>query len=370
MIGAVQVSGTAQSIVILIVELCGLLMMTIWSPWGYGAQMGLLTFLNSVGRVITSALLIVLCPAVNINYIAAGWVTYVIFVIQGIVFAVGMVIFLSKLLEGLLRFFARLPFIEDAPTRESGLMGAISSIGRRNKKLNNREGASAVSNTTSTQAILERQSFSERGIGMNDRRRKGLKNESSDYSFSTAISPPQERDDEYIMSAWRPTNAFDDSSDDTHGNYLQRVIDDDDESTESQSDEIEVDNVNNISNNNNNNNNNNNKVNVDRSSTPLVPPSLPNTSFVTTNETLHSHPHQNNNNNNDHNDLHSLYSQSNFDNTEENTNDITNTTTNNDNNNARGRTRSFSAVVEVFGDQNPNPNEQSPINDDSIGKAK
>lgn len=64
-IGAAQVSGTAQSIVILIVELAGMLMMTIWSPWGYGAQMGLLTFLNSVARVITSALLIVLCPAVS-----------------------------------------------------------------------------------------------------------------------------------------------------------------------------------------------------------------------------------------------------------------------------------------------------------------
>ncbi|TIB40497.1 hypothetical protein E3P86_00663 [Wallemia ichthyophaga] len=337
-IGAVQVSGTAQSVVLLLVELAGLLMITIWSPWGYGAQMGLLTFLNSVARVITSALLIVLCPAVNINYVAAGWVTYVIFVIQGIVFAVALIIVLTKILEGLLRLFAGLPFIEDAPTNESGLMGAISSIGSKGK--NPQEGTnSAVSRTTSRQGILDRQSDIE---APRRNRRKSFKGGSSDYSmsFNTAISPMREQDDDYIMSAWRPTTAFEDSnsSDETHGNYLQRVVDDDSES-ESDDNHYEEKTP-------------RQSLNQDvRATTPIVPPSLPNSSFITNNDTLQSSQN---------NEMYSVHSEDTLDTSK------------------RARTRSFSAVVEVFGEQNKNHQPKHYRKDDNpdeegsggIGEAK
>ncbi|TIA85657.1 hypothetical protein E3P99_03924 [Wallemia hederae] len=333
-IGAVQVSGTAQSVVILVVELAGLLMMTVWSPWGYGAQMGLLTFLNSVARVITSALLIVLCPAVNINYVAAGWVTYVIFVIQGLVFAAALVILLTKILEGLLRLFAGLPFTEDAPTHESGLMGAISSIGKKGKS--HKVANSAVSHTTSTQGMLDRQSDVETP---GRQTRKRFKGGSSDYSmsFNTAVSPVREQDDDYIMSAWRPTTAFEDndSSDDTHGNFLQRVIDDDSESEDHLRDEETP----------------RQSLNQDqRATTPLVPPSLPNSSFVTTNDTIQSSQN---------NEMYSIHS--------EDTGDTS----------KRARTRSFSAVVEVFGEQPRNYQPEGYMNRDDtveegsgVGEAK
>ncbi|TIC67081.1 hypothetical protein E3Q01_01475 [Wallemia mellicola] len=311
-IGAAQASGTAQSVIILVVEAAGLLMMTVWSPWGYGAQMGLLTFLNSVARVITSALLIVLCPAVNINYVAAGWVTYVIFVIQGLVFATALVIILTKILEGLLRLFAGLPFTEDAPTHQSGLMGAISSIGKKKKNIMDRGAAnSAVSNTTSTQAMLDR--HSELDTPQKPYAKKGTP---SDYSlsFNTAPSHMRETDDDYIMSAWRPTTAFEDSnsSDETHGNYLQRAIDSDSEDSHHRVDDEEALHGDSPDN---------------RTSTPLVPPNLPNSSFITSNDTLHSSQN---------NEIHSVHS-----------NDTIDTS-------KRVRTRSFSAVVEVFGEQPKN----------------
>lgn len=264
----------------------------------------------------------------NINYVAAGWVTYVIFVIQGLVFAVAFIILMTKILEGLLRLFAGLPFTEDAPTHESGLMGAISSIGKKGKS--HREGTnSAVSHTTSTQGILDRQSDIE-----TPRRntRKGFKGESSDYSMSlnTAISPVREQDDDYIMSAWRPTTAFEDSSDETHGNFLQRVVDDDSDSGSDIEDHHHNEETPRQS-----------LSQEQRATTPLVPPSLPNSSFITTNDTIQSSQN---------NEMYSIHS--------EDTGDAS----------KRARTRSFSAVVEVFGEQPKNYQPEGYRNNDNAGE--
>lgn len=63
-IGAGQKSGTAQAIVILVVEVVSALGTSIWLPWGGGASMGLISFLFCVARIVVAVLLVILTPAV------------------------------------------------------------------------------------------------------------------------------------------------------------------------------------------------------------------------------------------------------------------------------------------------------------------
>ena len=63
-IGVGQKSGTAQAIVILVVELASALVTSIWLPWGNGASMGLISFLFCVARIIIAVLLLILTQAV------------------------------------------------------------------------------------------------------------------------------------------------------------------------------------------------------------------------------------------------------------------------------------------------------------------
>lgn len=65
-IGAGQNSGTAQAIVILVVEVVSALVTSIWLPWGNGASMGLISFLFCVGRIVVAVLLLILTPAVSL----------------------------------------------------------------------------------------------------------------------------------------------------------------------------------------------------------------------------------------------------------------------------------------------------------------
>jgi hypothetical protein len=66
-VGAGQKSGTAQAIVLLIVEIVLGLGTTIWQPWGEGSGMGIPGFLFSVVRIVSAVLLLILTPAVS------GW---------------------------------------------------------------------------------------------------------------------------------------------------------------------------------------------------------------------------------------------------------------------------------------------------------
>lgn len=63
-IGAGQKSGTAQAIVILVVEVISALGTSIWLPWGSGAGMGLISFLFCVARIVVAVLLVILTPVV------------------------------------------------------------------------------------------------------------------------------------------------------------------------------------------------------------------------------------------------------------------------------------------------------------------
>ena len=64
-IGAGQKSGTAQAIIILVVEVISALVTSIWLPWGAGASMGLISFLFCVARIVVAVLLVILTPTVS-----------------------------------------------------------------------------------------------------------------------------------------------------------------------------------------------------------------------------------------------------------------------------------------------------------------
>lgn len=64
-IGAGQKSGTAQAIIILVVEVVSALVTSVWLPWGSGASMGLISFLFCVARIVVAVLLVILTPTVS-----------------------------------------------------------------------------------------------------------------------------------------------------------------------------------------------------------------------------------------------------------------------------------------------------------------
>lgn len=64
-IGCGQKSGTAQAIVILVIEVASALGTSIWLPWGQGASMGLISFLFCVARIVIAVLLVILTPLVR-----------------------------------------------------------------------------------------------------------------------------------------------------------------------------------------------------------------------------------------------------------------------------------------------------------------
>lgn len=64
-IGCGQKSGTAQAIIILVIEVVSALGTSIWLPWGQGASMGLISFLFCVARIVIAVLLVILTPIVR-----------------------------------------------------------------------------------------------------------------------------------------------------------------------------------------------------------------------------------------------------------------------------------------------------------------
>lgn len=64
-IGCGQKSGTAQAIIILVIEVASALGTSLWLPWGHGASMGLISFLFCVARIVIAVLLVILTPIVS-----------------------------------------------------------------------------------------------------------------------------------------------------------------------------------------------------------------------------------------------------------------------------------------------------------------
>ena len=67
-IGCGQKSGTAQAIVILVIEVVSALGTSFWLPWGHGASMGLISFLFCVARIVIAVLMVILAPIVSLPY--------------------------------------------------------------------------------------------------------------------------------------------------------------------------------------------------------------------------------------------------------------------------------------------------------------
>lgn len=67
-LGCGQQSGTAQSIIILVVEVASALTTSVWLPWGRGATMGSISFMLCVARIITAVLLVILSPIVRPHF--------------------------------------------------------------------------------------------------------------------------------------------------------------------------------------------------------------------------------------------------------------------------------------------------------------
>ncbi|KAM6496152.1 Transient receptor potential (TRP) ion channel domain containing protein [Amanita muscaria] len=154
-IGTGQKSGTAQAIIILVVEVISALVTSIWLPWGSGASMGLISFLFCVARIIMAVMLVILTPTISVGSGAAGWVAYGILLIMALVFLALTLMLLVKLLEGLIRILARIGFDRSRHVTDSGLFGVmgflgccgLSSGGRKHQGTRDRRGRQQVNNS-------------------------------------------------------------------------------------------------------------------------------------------------------------------------------------------------------------------------------
>lgn len=65
-IGFGQGSGTTQAVVILVVEVLNTLATSVWLPWMTGAQMGVISFMFCVARIVATVLVVILAPPVHL----------------------------------------------------------------------------------------------------------------------------------------------------------------------------------------------------------------------------------------------------------------------------------------------------------------
>ncbi|GJN91778.1 hypothetical protein Rhopal_004801-T1 [Rhodotorula paludigena] len=173
-VGAAQSEGTAQAAVILLVEVAHTLCTSLWLPWGDNSAMGPLAFLLSLARIVIAVLLVVLSPSVDVAPAAASWVTYIVFLAQGLVIVLLLAVVAFKFLELVVRVVARVPFDESRSPRGGGLFGALRKLDRRSgssgaKKRRPRPGSAAAAGNARTQAARRR--------AIEERRRRNLHRE-------------------------------------------------------------------------------------------------------------------------------------------------------------------------------------------------
>ncbi|KAF8806230.1 hypothetical protein BYT27DRAFT_7141837 [Phlegmacium glaucopus] len=128
-IGVGQKSGTAQAIIILVVEVVSALVTSIWLPWGSGASMGLISFLFCVARIVIAVLLLILTQTISIGPGPGGWVAYGILVLLALVYLALLLMLLVKIIEGLVRMFGGISFDRSKHVVDSGLLGACGLLG-------------------------------------------------------------------------------------------------------------------------------------------------------------------------------------------------------------------------------------------------
>ncbi|KAI0068554.1 hypothetical protein BV25DRAFT_10048 [Artomyces pyxidatus] len=202
-IGCGQKSGTAQAIIMLVIEVISALVTSVWLPWGHGASMGLISFLFCVARIVIAVLLVILTPTVSIGSEAGQWVAYVILFILALVYLAFILMLVCKLVEALVRIFGGVGFDRSRHAVDGGLLGAFGLLGccgprkRRSQRGHRAKHSDLPLNTS--QATFSRPSHKE--------------------STPTPSGPPsvlrpehalrpyrEESDDEggFIMGAWQP----------------------------------------------------------------------------------------------------------------------------------------------------------------------
>ncbi|BGP21815.1 membrane protein [Rhodotorula toruloides] len=159
-VGAVQGTGTAQAAIILICEVAHTLVTSLWLPWGDHAAMGPLAFLFSLARIIIAVLLVVLSPTVNVSPSAASWLTYVVFLCEGLVLLLLIWVIAFKFLELVMRILGGVPFDESRSSRAGGFFGVMRKLERRSGggggKKRRRGGSAARSQVARQRAADER----------------------------------------------------------------------------------------------------------------------------------------------------------------------------------------------------------------------
>ncbi|PCH40942.1 hypothetical protein WOLCODRAFT_137091 [Wolfiporia cocos MD-104 SS10] len=139
-IGCGQKSGTAQAIIILVVEVLSALGTSVWLPWGQGASMGLISFLFCVARIVIAVLLVILTPIVSVAAGAAQWIAYAILCILGLIYLAFTLMLVVKIIEGVIRICGGVGFHRSRHVVDSGLLGTLGLLGccgsRRPEHLN------------------------------------------------------------------------------------------------------------------------------------------------------------------------------------------------------------------------------------------
>ncbi|EIN11076.1 hypothetical protein PUNSTDRAFT_64002 [Punctularia strigosozonata HHB-11173 SS5] len=216
-IGAGQRSGTAQAIIILVVEVVSALTTSLWLPWGQGASMGLISFLFCVGRIVIAVLVVILTPVVSIGQAAGGWVAYAILLILALIYLAFVLILFVKIIEGITRICGGVSFDRSRHVVDSGLIGACGLLGccggGRQQRRRRRYRASDARRPSSQPFALPSSALQQNNQSTLNSQSQTLKAESygppSVLRPEHAMRPYKETDDEeqeagYIMGAWQP----------------------------------------------------------------------------------------------------------------------------------------------------------------------
>ncbi|KAJ7633187.1 hypothetical protein FB45DRAFT_914564 [Roridomyces roridus] len=215
-IGAGQKSGTAQAVVILVVEIGAALVTSIWLPWGSGASMGLISFLFCVARIVIAVLLVILTPAISIGDGSGSWVAYGVLVILALVYLALALMLIIKLIEAAVRIIGQVGFDRSHHSVDSGLLGAFGLLGccgsrkRRSPRHRHRGRGGGYVSPNATHVSDGSSTFAPPPpLGSQDSKKGSIHSQQppSVLRPEHALRPYREESDDesgYIMGAWQP----------------------------------------------------------------------------------------------------------------------------------------------------------------------